>query len=376
MPRKRRNSDEIRNQPPDVGNDGSGHRKDGSKLTRDEIRMLILEYICQGKMAVEVVDIMKEDHGIVITREKPYQVLAWAAARGMIRLVPDLHHRLADQVKEAYPRTLRAVEVVKATDFSGVAFHAARVLVDLVSQHHRPPFNREEVHIGFAGGHSMRNLAQAFARALSESKVEPQGKIVLHSLATGFDPHDTTTEPNAFFSHFVANPILESRVRMVGLHSMPLVTPREYEDLHMRQGVREAFETASEVDIVVTSASLWDCEDSQLYKFMQESPASLEVLRREGVVGDMLWRPIGIRGPIEVETEKRAMTVFDLSQLPGLIRRGKHVLLVLGPCGGCHGDKGRILRTILEPPDPLVTHLVADMRTVWEMLALRDSLAA
>jgi DNA-binding transcriptional regulator LsrR (DeoR family) len=100
-----------------------------------------------------------------------------------------------------------------------------------------------------------------------------------------------------------------------------------------------------------------------LRKYMAKSDKSLKALQNAGCVGDMLWRPLGERGPIETESEIRAMTLVELSDLPKFIAGGKHVLLVLGPCVVCNRPKTEMLRAVLTMPPRLITHLVVDSRS-------------
>ena len=127
--------------------------------------------------------------------------------------------------------------------------------------------------------------------------------------------------------------------------------------------ISDAYKAASELDIIVTSGADWSDEHSSLFRCMARSPSTLETLRGEGTMGDMLWRPLGERAPITTATEVRALTLVELNDLPDFIQRGKNVLLMLGPCGRCDCHKGRIFRTILAQEQHLVTHVVVDSRT-------------
>jgi hypothetical protein len=71
---------------------------------------------------------------------------------------------------------------------------------------------------------------------------------------------------------------------------------------------------------------------------------------------------------VERNKDMRAMTLMELSDLPGFISdKGKHVLLALGPCGVCKTPKGNILRAILDQDPHLISHLVVDSRTACEV---------
>ena len=82
----------------------------------------------------------------------------------------------------------------------------------------------------------------------------------------------------------------------------------------------------------------------------------------------MLWRPIGVNGPIEVQTEIRAMTLMELSEFPAFIQRNKQVLLVLGPCTHCMEPKPGVLKAILSLKPQLVTQVVVDSRSARQVI--------
>ena len=62
------------------------------------------------------------------------------------------------------------------------------------------------------------------------------------------------------------------------------------------------------------------------------------------------------------------MTLFELDELPGLIKQGKKVVLCVSPCGECGKNKGEILKAILEYKQHYISHLVADSLSVKAML--------
>ena len=108
-----------------------------------------------------------------------------------------------------------------------------------------------------------------------------------------------------------------------------------------------------------------------LMAYMKKSQESYCRLQDAGCVGDLMWRPLGPNGPLTGERGKdiRAMTLLELDSLsPFIADEGKHVLLLLGPCGMCGASKGKLLRNILGLKAHLVSHLVVDSRSAREML--------
>jgi hypothetical protein len=105
---------------------------------------------------------------------------------------------------------------------------------------------------------------------------------------------------------------------------------------------------------------------------MSESPESVEKFEKEGCLGDMLWQPIGPRGPFELDTHIRAMTIMKLSEVAELIEEKRaQVLLVAGPCAACHRPKTEVLKAILEHERRLVTHLAVDSRSARSLIPAR-----
>ena len=147
----------------------------------------------------------------------------------------------------------------------------------------------------------------------------------------------------------------------VGFRAPALVTSERIPELRDFPGIKEAFDAARDINIIVTSGSCWVDDHSLLHAFMASSKGSLKKLEKARCVGDMLWRPVGPGGPIEIPTTTRAMTLLELSQVQKGIEDGNlEVLLVLGPCGGCGRPKPEILDAVLSARPPLLTHLVVD----------------
>lgn len=328
-----------------------------------EVLAMVCKYFCQGHTAPEIKEIMLDKHGVSMPREEPYQLVAHAASRGWIRFVAPHEYALREQIKRQCSGWLQDVDVVHTSVFDDVAMHGAEMLMELLRRHHSPPYSKEAVHVGFAGGHAMRMTAQAFARLLGQAGENLPGTVVFHAMVAGFDVQDPTTDPNAFFTYFVSNPAIQIEAKFVGLHAPAVVLTRQLRELKDLDGIRETFASSEDLDIIVTSGSCWDDPHSMLRKYMMRSEKSFATLQQADCIGDMLWRPISPSGPISQETEIRAMTLVELTDLPRFIQRGKHVLLVLGPCMGCNNPKTATLEAVIAMHPHLITHLVVDSRT-------------
>ncbi len=337
------------------------------RLVIDDVEVMsaICRWFCEGKTAQQMADLANEHLPLrtPMTREVPYKLLQKAGRMGWLHFRPPPHESHRERLRERY-HWLQELKVVHSVALADVARETARELLRMARS-----WAGKELHIGIAGGHSMRELARALARELCEPKKNLPATIWFHALAGGFDPGDPTTNPNAFFNYFSQDDIVDVEIRFHGL-SAPAIVPSDKSSAFEEVGdIRLAMDAVKDVDIFVTSGASWRDRDSALRKRMQDSEGSFDVLEKEGCVGDMLWRPLSRSGPIKTATLLRAMTLVDLSDLPTLIANGKRVLLMVSPCGLCHAPKGDLLDCVLNLEEPLITDLVVDSRSAGQMLA-------
>ncbi len=339
-----------------------------------ELTGVILELFCKNITVPNILEHLQEHYpeAAHLKREDIYPILRKAGAMKWLRYHPPVHLLQTEQIRSHYQRVLRGARVVYTILAKQVATEAAKMLLELVKQYPLREKPKQEVHIGFAGGISMRHLASAFAQELLESSDKLPERIVFHSMNAGFDPNDSSTDPNAFVSYFVDQDMMRTRCDFVGLRAPAIVQSAELSNLRKLFEIEEAYKGAKDLDIIVTSGAEWDDPDNSLRVSLKRYPETLATLNEAGCVGDMLWRPLAKDGPIEAETAVRAMTLLELSDLPEFIRKGNHVMLVLGPCGGCKRPKGKLLHTILNQRRRLLTHLVVDSRTAAELVKLED----
>jgi DNA-binding transcriptional regulator LsrR (DeoR family) len=303
-----------------------------------------------------------------IGRERPYRLLQHEARLHRFQYAAPLAFEQAHSLGVRYP-WLRP-RVVHTVNRDDVASEAAHWLVELIDQHRKEKPEREDVHIGFAGGGLLSETARQLAHMLRERTEELRNfTFVFHALVAGFNPRNPFSDPNAFFTYFTDEPTLQ--VSFVNLLAPGFVTTTEWSALREFEAIKEAFRRAADLDILVTSAGAhWGKKCSRLRQLYNEQglEETLEALEKAGTIGDLLWRPISKDGPVEVEAKMRALTVLDLPDLPQRIKAGCKVVLALGPCGSCRLPKGDILRTVLGWKQHYVTHAVVDSRTAQEAL--------
>jgi len=338
--------------------------KAATDLDRQEVVTRVCRVFCEGNKTLS--EIGKE---VGVSREIPYRILQHEARLHRFEYFAPLQFDQAHKLESQHPWV--RLRVVHSTHRPDVAFQTARWLADLIRQHRREKPERDDVHIGFAGGGLLSETARLLARILREPSEDfRQLTFVFHAIVAGFNPRNPLNDPNAFFGYFAGEPTL--RVSFVNLLAPGFVTAEAARTLRTIEAIEDAYVRAKELDIIVTSAGAhWTKGCSrlcQLYK--EEAPAeSLTELQRANTIGDLLWRPIGESGPVEVETGMRALTLIDLPDLPPLIRAGNKVVMALGPCGTCGEPKGDVLRAVLSWKGHYITHAVVDSRTAAEALS-------
>ncbi len=326
------------------------------ELDHYELLSKVCHFFCQGATPSAIQQRLAQD-GVHISREAPYQLLAQAAANGWIEFNPPLEFSLAQNVRDSYP-WLHELRVAHTALGDHVARVGAKALLEMLQVH----FAGKKVSVGFSAGHTMRQLARQFAELLRRARPPLPRKIVFHAMVAGFDVENPSNDPNAFFTYFVRDDVRHVETEFVGLHTPAIVEPEQIERLRRLDGVRQSFERAGELNVVVTSARDWNDPHATLLRYLARAGQTLEALKRAGAVGDILWQPLGPNGPVDVSAHLRAMTIMQVSELAGFIDRGQRVLLVAGPCGECFSLKTEIVRVILTQPQHLITHLVIDSR--------------
>lgn len=341
--------------------------RDWGKFTRDEVISIVCNHFTRGRSAAEIVEILKTQYNVALKREDPYRLISQACLQGWLSFHAPVDTLLSDRLKESYP-WLEKVVVVRAGVREDISYHVAVVLRDLMHQICKSGAGKREFHLGLTGGTALRRASQHFAGMLTAPHEDHPQKLVLHAMVGGFTYKDDIdpADANSFFSYFVGVPALKVDTSFVGLHA-PGIAPRglvrQLKQLHF---IKAAYDRVDEIQVILTSAGgHWRREHSIMHDLLRKcSPGTLKALNDADVIGDIMWRPLNLDGPVDLETEMRAMTLVELSDLPRMIKAGKKVILHLGPCGNCGGPKTEVLKAILESKQQLITHLVCDARAV------------
>lgn len=332
-------------------------------MSNYELVSTVCELHCGGMRAKQIIEELKKyEHlrRVEVLREDPGYIVEQAGKGGSLVYRPSHDAAYRDKILMGELPAPEDIDVVRSIDVNVVAREASRMLVRMLRN-----VDKKTVHVGVAGGHTMRALMRALAREL----VEPIGRIPptihFHALAAGFDLNDPTTNPNSFVSFFDRQ-LIATNIKFTGLNAPAIVDPGMFGKLKDFPDIKEAFDAVKNIDIFATSGTSWLDEHAVLRKRMEA--ADRRLLEAQRVVGDVLWRPLSLDGPIEIETASRAFTLVELSELQELIRsEGRKVLLALAPCGICRSLKGNLLRSALEAR--IATHVVCDMRSAGQLLA-------
>ena len=363
------------------------------ELVPEEILAAVGRYFCRGFSPAEIAEkIEKEYRGIEMKRETPYKLIQQAAKNDMLRFIAKGDDDLSGKITNEF--NLQKAEVVFTNHVDDVARRAASMALEMIGAFTRPPKSQKTVRIGFAGGNSIRLVAQYLAQLLRQHTQFLPDHIVLQALVPGVDIRTPITDPNLFFSYFLEPAFhdpskqaesekkrkgsakqngqmgeeLESKqqFQFVMLQAPAFVTQKQYESIASLEAITLAIENAKKLDIIVGSAADIDDDHSMVQEYyLAKYPSLTDVLKPAQCTGDMFWLPIGPRGPIDLgEFPIRSMTLIGLEDLPARIGAGQKVILVLGPCARCNRPKAGVLKSILEnKTGPLITHLVCDSRS-------------
>ena len=328
------------------------------KLTPRECDDAILILICQqymdGMGPTQIQTWLKEEFGHHVNREGVYPMLREAAKRGILVLHAQAHEQLQQRLRDQFDRRRERIHVsgYSADGHSGsgkqtrefVSRAAARRIVELI---HEVSRIKSEVSIGLGGGGTVMCVARELADALCQESYVPD--LRLHAVSSGFDVKNPWTAPTSFFGYFERCP---TKVRHVALFAPPIVRFSDYEDVKDQAGVKESFQMAEKIDIVVTSLASAEDEHCDLNRFMRydgESDGSSKAeLQARGWKGDAIYRSFNAEQPIDAEDGNRAVSLFELHELVELAKaEDKHVVLVAAPCGICSRTKEDALLPLL-----------------------------
>ena len=309
-------------------------------------------------------------------RQSANQILRSAYDRGIIQLPVREDFELAARLSTKSGAQCR-VSPVNDNDpraFEILAELAANQVMDLIPQIQANAKNvepgRNEIHIGLAAGGTSRALASQLARKLKEARGLPE--IWLHTLTSAFFNDYPDSAPVVSLGLFRD---IKPTPKYVVLHSVPVVSAQEEKALRKNPFIREAFEMAREIDIVVTSVSVANHSHSLFQLAIQKENPTLararidDLLKNKEWAGDILLQPFSSQGrPIDCDVH--AVSVVGFNDLVRLANApDKHVVCIAGLCTVCKEPKPEAIVALMRSPSARrpFSHLVTTRSTAQEI---------
>lgn len=334
----------------------------------DYILVEVVQRFLAGETTDDIADWLRTAHGLDVSREQIYPMLRIAIQRGYFQLLPPPNYDVGLHLAARYGKSPDDIQVVNATRHLGRAQVCARAVEETVSLIKSLGEKKKRVHVGLGGGETIRQLAQLLAKRLQAEAFLPE--LALHAISSGFNVSDPRTAPVTFLNFFEN---IGTDIEYYGLFAPALVATREYERVKGMVGVKESFQAAERIDIVLTSlATATDAHGAlrQFAKVGSKHGFKAAALRAARWVGDLQYQPYSKKGPIEVDAGVRAVTLFDLRGLREFAaRKNKHVVVAAAPCASCFTPKTAAVAPLLECEELKVwTKLVIDIETAKELL--------
>ncbi|NIA14725.1 MAG: hypothetical protein GWP08_11650 [Nitrospiraceae bacterium] len=338
----------------------------------DPYIFFVCEKFLENEGATQIAKWLRDQGFTTVTRERIYSLIREGKDLGYIRLCPPEEMALNRRLAAVFPQAAADISVLNVQDEPGAVNHLTMAGAEKALVLVKELGNRKDmVHIGLGAGGTTERFARHFASLLRSQTQSQVPKLVLHALSSGFAPRHPITAPVAFFSYFMA---LNLDIDYMGMFSEPVVPWNQYEAVKTRTGVREAFEAAEDIDIIVSSLSSRDDEHGLFINFLEsnetEAPRARGILEEAGWCGDVQWRPYSNKGPIMEDIGARHVTLFELEDLVRLSRTpDKHVILISGRCVQCNTPKNTALLPLMREESLRVfNHLITDITTATQLL--------
>ena len=329
----------------------------------DEIIFTVLElFFHHGMGPMEIAKKIRKDMGVKLNREAVYPLLRKAVELNYLQLTPPNDRVLANFFKHFTNKGVTTVVNTKGS-LTGryVAHVGADLTFDLIKEIAERRGHNKAVHIGFGIGRSTRELVQRLAVRLGTLERVP--KLVVHAISPPYSVVDPMDNPLSALAQLLE---VVPEIEYVPLAVSPIVNAKDYENVINTKIVKEAFDRAKEIDIVITS--LADEKDAHGYlrRYLNWlNKRQIKKLHSQGWIGDLQLRPYGKHGSIPIKSGLRPVMLFEIEDLVKLAKRSnRHVVLLAAQCSYCGHSKASALLPLLKQQSLHVwTHLVLDSET-------------
>jgi hypothetical protein len=343
-----------------------------------ELLSIIAELFCSGcnsRAEVEKAIAARFPHpfGSLFSGENYWDLVRLAARYELFVPQPPVTTRAAPRLYQQADWLRERTTLVATASPDALAMAAAKKLLDLIRESAAASPDRT-VHVGCAGGWTMRSLAIKLATLLREDHADNPKALVFHAMVAGFDEDDFQVDPNSFI-HCLVDSGLPVKIRFLRLPMPGIVTREEFLQLREMPSIRRTLQRAAEIQIIVTSGSLLDDNTSTLRTFFNSLAASdpacqvdelFERYRDAGVIGDLLWQPLMAEGVSDLDLPYRVATLMSLHDVQEFLRRSpsNRVLAVLGRSTLTGMPKSKLLEALVRSRERLISDLVVDTPTL------------
>jgi hypothetical protein len=173
-------------------------------------------------------------------------------------------------------------------------------------------------------------VAKRLAGLLSEPREGLPKKVFFHSLTAGFDVQTIVTDPNGFLSYIVGSPTVQIKTGFVGLRAPAIVRLDQREELLALPGVKEAYDRAGSLDLVVTAAGVRRRAGMLHRYYDQYSPATVEFLKAA-----VIWRFSLVAAALEPVSIEEAQADANADSCTGQRRFSTRRLPLVGMVQTC-----------------------------------------
>ncbi len=340
----------------------------------ETIAYAVFEAFVQEKTPSEICDEILKKFGRQLSQKHPMSIIRKAVELHWIQFHSAQQNPLSQALREKYT-TLKVADVADvAFTQEIVARRAAGVVFDVLRESH----GVADFRIGFSGGQTIRRVVQNLVELLRRPGNELPKRITCYSLVGGFDPEHPGTDPTSFLA-YLDDPVIKDvglDVHFVLLHVPPIISSEQEAKLFELKELQKARKDVNfKLDLVITSAASAMDEHSQFRIYFEKYAAkTMQTLVEQGYIGDVLWQPISINGPIDTAQHTfRTVSLLALNDFPERIAaRAEKVLFVAGPCPDCTALKSPVIKALLDLSraggPQYVTHLVMDPKTARAVL--------
>ncbi len=363
----------------------SGHPR-ASDYDYEKRVAMACQLLCEGKNPTQIKEVMEERLGVKLTREMPYRYIQHGAQMNWLKYESPQDGELAERIKDRYLKRLETVVVPRTGELIHTAHAAASQIIEIFKKI-KVEESRDTVHLGVAGGYTTDVVCKQLAHLYTQGIRNLPTKLVLHSIASGFDSDTVRTDPNVQLSHFENQAFPEHiSIKFVTLNAPAIIDSSNRQNIMALQQIVDAKASLHKLDVLITSIGDRNDEHSAVRRYYDKiiqqknqgdsgqqgsandlftgAKTTWNMLQEQDYVGDILWQPISSTGIIDIQTlPVHGLSLISLQEIPGLIKNGTKVMVIAAPCAKCHKIKTNVVKALLTMDEQLLTHLIIDRIT-------------